>query len=173
MLGLRRLTFLNHGSEDQKGQISMRNIKIERTVAAPRTNVWAVLADYPNISAWNDGVQNSYAIGDAVEGVGAKRQCELTPSGAMQETVREWVPEEKMVIAIDNIEKMPVKTATMTFTLGDQGANTPFTMSYDYEPKGGPLAFVVAAMLSRPMDKGFNGFIDSLERAAQAQTAGG
>ncbi len=150
----------------------MRNIKIERTVAAPRANIWAVLADYPNIAAWNDGVQKSYAIGDATDGVGAQRQCELTPSGAMRETVKEWVPEEKMVIALDQIEKIPVMTATMTFTLVDHGENTSFTMSYDYDPKGGPFAFVVAAMLNRPMNKGFNGFIDSLERAAQAQTAG-
>ncbi|MGI9598298.1 MAG: SRPBCC family protein [Acidimicrobiales bacterium] len=150
----------------------MRNIKIERTVAAPRANVWAVLADYPNISEWNDGVQNSYSIGEATEGVGAQRKCELTPSGAMRETVMEWAPEDKMVIAIDQIEKMPVKDATMTFTLADHGDKTAVTMSYDYDPKGGPLAFLVAGMLSRPMNKGFNGFVDSLERAAQAQTAG-
>lgn len=150
----------------------MRNIRVARTVAAPRATVWAVLADYPNISAWNDGVQNSYAIGEALEGVGAQRQCELIPSGAMRETVKEWIPEEKMVIAIDQIEKLPLKGATMTFTLAERGEKTPFRMSYDFDPKGGPFAFVVAAMLSRPMNKGFNGFIDSLEKAAQAQTAG-
>jgi len=27
----------------------------------------------------------------------------------MRETVAEWVPEERMVIAIDKMEKMPVK----------------------------------------------------------------
>ncbi|MEM7342286.1 MAG: SRPBCC family protein [Actinomycetota bacterium] len=150
----------------------MSTITINRTVAAPRANVWAVLADYPNISVWNDGVENSYAIGEATEGVGAVRKCELTPAGVMRETVSEWVPEERMVIAIDEIEKMPVNSATMTFTLGDGGDSTPFTMSYDYEPKGGPFGFLIAAMLSRPMNKGFNGFVDSLERAARAQTAG-
>jgi len=149
----------------------MRNVKIERTVAAPQSSVWAVLADYPNIVDWNDGIKNSYAIGDAIEGVGAQRQCELVPAGAMRETVTEWVPEEKMVIAIDKIEKMPVKQASMTFTLSDGGESTPLTMNYEYEPKGGPLAFLVAALLGRQMSKGFNGFVDSLERAAQARTA--
>ena len=76
-----------------------------------------------------------------------------------------------MVIAIDQIQKMPVKGATMTFTLAARGETTPFTMSYDYEPKGGPFAFVVAAMLAKPMNKGFNGFVDNLQRAAQAQRA--
>ena len=65
--------------------------------------------------------------------------CELAPSGAMRETVTEWVPGRKMVIAIDQIEKLPVKRATMTFTLSGDGDTTPFTMSYDYDPKGGPL----------------------------------
>jgi len=148
----------------------MRNVKVERTMAAPRSSVWAVLADYPNIADWNDGVMNSYAIGDATEGVGAQRQCDLVPNGAMRmrETVAEWVPEERMVIAVDKIEKQPVKQATMTFTLSDGAETTPFTMSYDYEPKGGPLAFIFGPLMDRQMNKGFNGFIDSLEPAAQA-----
>ena len=151
----------------------MRNVKVGRTLAAPRSSVWAVLADYPNIVDWNDGVKNSYAIGDATEGVGAQRQTELVPNGAMRmrETVAEWVPEERIVIAIDKIEKQPIKQATMTFTLSDGGETTPFTMSYDYEPKGGPLAFIYGPMLDRLMKKGFNGFIDNLEPTAQARTA--
>ena len=149
----------------------MRNIKVERTVAAPPSSVWAVLADYPNIADWNDGVMNSYAIGDATQGVGAQRRTELVPTGKMRmrETVTEWVPEARMGIAIDEIEKMPVKQATMTFTLSDGGETTPLTMSYDYEPKGGPLAFVFGPLLDRQMKKGFNGFVDSLELAAQAR----
>ena len=149
----------------------MRNVTVERTVAAPRSRVWAVLADYPNIADWNDGVLNSYAIGDATEGVGAQRQTELVPNGAMRmrETVTEWVPEERMVVAIDNIEKMPVKRASQTFTLSDDGEATRFTMSYDYEPKGGPLGFILGLVMDPQMKKGFNGFIDSLEPAAQAK----
>ncbi len=151
----------------------MRNVKVERTLAAPRSSVWAVLADYPNIGDWNDGVKNSYAIGDATEGVGAQRQIELVPTGArrMKETVAEWVPEERMVIAIDKVEKLPIKQATMTFTLSDGGETTPFTMSYDYEPKGGPLAFIFGPLLDRLSNKGFYGFIDNLEPAAQARAA--
>ena len=151
----------------------MRNVTIERNVAAPPSSVWAVLADYPNIVDWNDGIKNSYAIGDATEGVGAQRQCDLAPDGTMRmrETVTEWVREHKMVIAIDQIEKMPVNAATMTFTLSSNGDTTPITMSYDYEPKGGPLAFIFGPILDRQMAKGFNGFIDSLEPAAQARAS--
>jgi uncharacterized protein YndB with AHSA1/START domain len=151
----------------------MRNVKVERTLAAPRSSLWAVLADYPNIGDWNDGVKNSYALGDATEGVGAQRQCDLVPNGKMRmrETVAEWVPEERMVIAIDKIEKQPVKQATMTFTLSEGDETTPVTMSYEYEPKGGPLAFIYGPLLDRQMKKAFHGFIDNLEPTAQARTA--
>ena len=149
----------------------MRSVVVEREVAAPRARVWAVLADYPNIFEWNDGVINSYCLGEASEGVGAQRRCELVPKGRMRmrETVEEWVPEERMVIVIDEIEKMPVRSATMTFTLADGGEATPFTMSYEYEPRGGPLGAILGPVLDRQMDKGFNGFVDGLERVAQAQ----
>jgi uncharacterized protein YndB with AHSA1/START domain len=151
----------------------MRNVKAEQTLTAQRSNVWAVLADYPNIVDWNDGIKNSYAIGDATEGVGAQRQCDIVPNGKMRmrETVSEWVPEERMVLVVDNIEKQPIKQATMTLTLSDGDETTPVTMSYDYEPKGGPLAFIFGPMLDRQMEKAFHGFMDNLESAAQARAA--
>jgi len=75
----------------------VRKLKIERTVTAPQSSVWAVLADYPNIVDWNDNIKNSYAIGDQIEGVGAQRKTELAPDGkmTMRETVTEWVPKSE------------------------------------------------------------------------------
>ena len=148
----------------------MRNVRFERTLGAPRSSVWSVLADYPNIADWNEGLTKSYAIGDATEGVGAQRQTELVPDGAMRmrETVAEWVPEEKMVLTVDKIEKMPVKRARMTFTLS--GDVTPMlTLSYDYEPKGGPLGSILGLMIDRQMKKGLSGFVNNLESEAQAR----
>lgn len=150
----------------------MRNATEQQTLAASRSSVWAVLADYPNIVDWNDGIKDSYALGDAVEGVGAQRQCEIVPNGKMQmrETVTEWVPEERMVIAIDNIVKQPVKSATMTLTLADSGDSTPFTMSYDYELKGGPLGMIFGPLVDGQMKKAFRGFMTNLESAAKGSS---
>ena len=67
----------------------MRNVKVERTLPIPRSSVWGVLADYPNIAYWNHGLENGYAIGDATEGVGAQRKIELVPAGSMREMVAE------------------------------------------------------------------------------------
>lgn len=149
----------------------MRTVTVERVVAAPQSSVWAVLADYPNIVDWNEGIVASYAIGDATEGVGAQRQCDLAPNGKMRmrETVTAWDPEEKLAVSIDNIEKMPVKAASMTFLLADRGDSTALTMRYEYDPKGGVLAAMLGPMMDKQMHKGFNGFVDNLEPAAQAR----
>ena len=152
----------------------MRNVTVKGTVDSPRPDVWAVLADYPNIVKWNEAVKESYAIGEAVEGVGAQRQVNVGAKGSIRnrETVTEWTPEERMVIAVDQIEKQPIKQATMTFTLSDSGDTTPFTMSYDYEPKGGPLSYIYGPILDRLLHKGFSAFIADLGPAAKARSAG-
>ncbi len=75
-----------------------------------------------------------------------------------------------MVIAVDQIEKQPISQATMTFTLVDDGGTTPFSMSYDYEPQGGPLALIYGPLLDRLLAKGFNDFIADLGPAAKART---
>ena len=151
----------------------MRNVTVEGTVDSPPSSVWAVLADYPNIVDWNVAVKESYAIGDQTEGVGAQRQVNVGSKGAIKnrETVTEWTPEKRMVIAVDQIEKQPIKQATMTLSLSDAGGSTPFRMSYDYEPKGGPLAFIYGPLLDRLLKKGFSAFIDDLGPAARSQTA--
>ena len=149
----------------------MRNVTVHGSVGSPRPTVWAVLADYPNIVDWNEAVKESYAIGDAVEGVGAQRQVNVGKKGAIRnrETVTEWTPEGRMVIAVDQIEKQPIKRATMTFTLADADGTTPFTMSYDYEPTGGPLSLIYGPVLDRLLRKGFSAFIADLGLAARAR----
>lgn len=146
-----------------------RNITVERSVAAPPTSVWEVLADYPNISDWSPGVLNSYAIGDQLDGVGAKRQTELAPDGSMRmrETITEWVTGQRMVIAIDEIEQQPITSATMTFALADGDESTLLTMSYDDEADA-----ELGPMLDEQFTGGFNWLIDALEQAAKARSAG-
>lgn len=144
----------------------MRRVRLTRTMRAPRSQVWRVLADYPNIADWNDGITKSYATSEATEGVGAKRHCDLAPTGSLEETIQEWQPEERLVISIDETARLPIKRGVMTFTLAEAGERTDYTMNYEYEPKGGPVASLVGVVLDGRLRKGFTGFMDQLEAAA-------
>ncbi len=146
------------------------NVRVDRRLDSPPAQVWSVLADYPNISAWNSGIKNSFSTSESTEGVGAQRHCDLAPLGGLDETIREWVPEERLAISIDRATKIPIKQGLATFSLAPDGDGTAFSLSYDYEAKGGPLSGLIARMLRGQLEKGFAGFIDELEPAAAAAT---
>ena len=146
----------------------MAEIQVSRTINASKSDVWAVLADYPNIMDWNSGIKLSKSTSEAQQGVGATRHCDLKPAGGLEETIREWEPESRLVISIDEATKIPIKSGLATFSLGDGAeGSTPFTLHYAYKTKGGPFAGIVATLMKGALKKGFSGFIDDLETAAQ------
>ncbi len=81
-----------------------RLITIEQQIAAPRADVWRVLADFPNIADWNSGVKVSRATSSATGGIGATRHCDLIPAGGLDETVTDWQDEQRLVISIDKAQ---------------------------------------------------------------------
>lgn len=140
----------------------MREIKVERDIRAPRGAVWAVLADFPNISDWNTGVKASESTSEAVEGLGATRHCDLAPIGGLEETITGWTPESQLVVRIDKASKLPIKSGTATFDLGESDAGTtPTTLTYSYEAQLG-----MGPVLDRQLTKGFETFLEDLETAA-------
>ncbi len=151
----------------------MRSITVSRSIPAPRSAVWAVLADFSNIADWNTGVKKSFATGDAPVGVGATRHCDLAPMGELEETIAEWHPEEKLVVSIDSATKLPLKRAVATFTLegGDGDDPTTVGVDYSYEPRFGPIGRLMGGLLDKQFTKGFTGFLTDLDTAARASAA--
>jgi uncharacterized protein YndB with AHSA1/START domain len=145
----------------------MNELTLNRNIDAPRTAVWNVLADFPNIASWNSGVKKSHATG-AETGLGAQRHCDLSPAGGVEETVRAWEPESKMAVSIDSAKGLPLKSGLATFDLADDGDATAITMEYTYETKWGVLGKLMKPVLHKRFQKGFNGFIDDLETAAKS-----
>jgi uncharacterized protein YndB with AHSA1/START domain len=142
----------------------MRNIHVSRQLDAPREAIWAVLADFHNIYIWNSGVKASHDTGDGTIGLGAQRHCELAPLGTLKETIAEWHPNEKLVVSIDSATKLPIENGAATFTLSDHET----AIDYAYRPKG-IVGKVMGPILDRQLRKGFGGFLDDLEKAAQQQ----
>lgn len=144
----------------------MRSIQVTRPTDAPREAVWAVLADFPNISEWNSGVKASHDTGDGVVGLGARRHCDLAPIGGLEETITGWEPNEQLIVNIDSATKLPISNGAATFTLGDGET----TIDYAYEPKG-PIGRLSGPLLDRQLRKGFAGFLSDLEQAARQRPA--
>ena len=134
----------------------------------PRSAAWAVLADFPNIASWNSGVSKSFATSDATGGVGAQRHCDLSPAGTLEETVRVWEPESRMVVSIDSATKLPIRRGEVSFTLTGDGDRSATTIDYRYETRWGAVGRLMGPMIDSQLTKGFSGFLVDLESAAGA-----
>lgn len=146
----------------------MRSIKVSKRISAAPATVWAVLADFPNIAAWNSVVTKSFSTSDSTSGVGAQRHCDLAPFGALEETVKEWDEASRLVISIDSAKKLPMAHGLATFTLSPAGEETNVTIDYAYQPKFGFVGQILGSIaLDGQFTKGFNGFLKDLDKAAR------
>ena len=144
----------------KKQQLSKR-IEVTRTMNLPRSEIWKVLADFPNIHVWNSGVKHSEATSESIEGVGAERMCKFVPFGQATEIVAEWVENERMVVDVITVKGMPLKRASASFQLSGDDQTT-VTIVYRFQPSlmgHGPIFRMM-------MRKGFTGFLADLETAA-------
>lgn len=145
----------------------MRTIEVKRHIEAPQGDVWAVLADFPNIASWNTGVKKSFSTSDATEGVGAKRHCDLSPMGALEETIQVWEPEARLEISIDSAEGLPIHHGLAKFVLKPSESGTHVSVVYSYQPKFGFLGQIMGRLaIDGQLTKGFAGFLKDLDRAA-------
>ena len=149
----------------------MRSISTTSVITAPRSAVWAVLADFPNVADWNTGVKKSYATSETSNGVGAQRHCDIAPAGQLEETILKWEPETMMAISIDSAKKMPIKSALGTFTLEDRGDSTRVRLDFEYHARFGPIGTLLSPLLDKQFAKSFDGYMTDLQAAVQAATS--
>ena len=146
----------------------MRSIKVSRQIPSAPAEIWAVLADFPNIATWNTGVAKSFATSDSTGGVGAQRHCDLAPFGELEETVKEWDDTRRMVISIDSAKRLPIAHGEVTFVLSPAEDATEVSVDYTYKPKFGLLGQILGSLaLDGQLTKGFKGFLKDLDTASR------
>ena len=134
--------------------------------------MWEVLDDFANIQQYTSQVKTSVLEGDTPTGVGATRFCELAPFGSTSETIREYVPNEKMVIELYDINGLPIKGTMSTFTVKALSEDqTELTFSSQVRPKGGIASGFVGKRLEKRLPKGTQSLLADFARAAEEKTA--
>jgi uncharacterized protein YndB with AHSA1/START domain len=145
-----------------------RVVRVERSIPAAPSDVWAVLADLPNHASWRNDVKVSRMLGEATSGVGARRHLDLAPVGGLDETVLDWEEGHKMVVAVDKATVVPVKSGEATLVVDREGDDeSKVTWEFRYVPKGGPFGRVIGAVADRQLTKVFRGVLADLEDAAR------
>ncbi len=128
----------------------MTSIARSITVNAERRQVWAALADFGGIAAWNPGVKASKLTSTRTAGPDITRECQLAPMGTVQERVVEWIDERLLSIEIYEFKNVPgMRSALATFELTAVAEGTKVTMHMDYRVGLGPLGAGMNAMMMR------------------------
>ena len=122
------------------------------TVDAPRSAVWSALADVGNVEAWNPGVSSARLTSETEQGVGATRECVLSPMGTVQERVTAWLHERLVTVEIYERKRLPaVRRAMATIELDSGAGQTTVRCRLDYEVGLGPAGRSLNASLLRRM----------------------
>lgn len=134
------------------------------SINAPREKVWSVLARLDAIHHYDPGVMQSTVISSSTEGIGAARQCDLTPGGWFKERITEWAPCEALTFELVECT-LPVKKLTYRYTLKPEGGGTLVTQRMEYDLKFGPVGKLMDVLIIRQKwDAGIKGFFAGLKQ---------
>ena len=132
-------------------------------IQAPPEQVWLALGKLDALDQYDPGVKKSEVLAGPATGIGASRQCELTPGGWFRERVTEWQPHE--TIAFELFEcTLPIRRLKHSYTLIADGGATVVHQRMEYELKFGPVGKLMDAMMVRKKwDAGIKGFFAGLK----------
>ena len=137
-------------------------------INAPREKVWSVLASLDALDQYDPGIRKSKIVSSQKEGLGAARQCDLTPGGWFKERVAEWRPHEGLAFELFECT-LPVRRLKHSYTLTPDSGGTVVNQRMEYELKFGPLGRLMdAVMVRRKWNNGIQGFFAGLKRYVEA-----
>jgi hypothetical protein len=125
----------------------MTHVTVERTVNLPSEQIWPILADFGGAYKFHPLVAHSPLIGDRTTGLGAQRRCEFYDGNHVTEEIVSWDEGRSMVVEITE-GSMPLNCATAKIELSPAGpGKTTLLFSMNYEPKFGPLGWVMDKLM--------------------------
>ncbi len=144
----------------------MSTITREIWIDAPKSDVWAVLADFGNIYRFNPTVPRSYSTNDLSSGLGATRHCDLNIDGAsVEERIIEWHDGQKMGVEIYDGQKTPPwRNAIAELSVAERDGGTVVRGKLSYDMKYGPIGALMDRFMIQPQfGKAFGGIFAGLK----------
>jgi len=129
----------------------MATVTKSTTIAAPPSEVWAVLADFDAISAWAPNVDHSCLLSTQTEGIGMVRRIQ-TGRATVVETVKIYEPGSTIGYSIAGLPSV-IDSVTNTWTVEESGGATEVTLTTEIDAGVRPPQKAVARGLGRVLGK--------------------
>jgi hypothetical protein len=113
--------------------------------------VWRKLADFGGVHRFHPVVDTVDLLSENNEGVGAKRRCNFYDGKSVIETVTEWDPGHRQVVALSDFS-MPLKSGTAELSVRRLGpSECEARIAMTVVPKFGPFGWLMGQMMMKPM----------------------
>ncbi|MBK9072504.1 MAG: SRPBCC family protein [Myxococcales bacterium] len=144
---------------------------LENTIRIKATpqQVWQALGQLDALEKYDSGVKKSTLLDGPKEGMGATRQCDLTPGGWFRERVTDWKPGATLAFELTACT-LPVKALRHSYRFEVDGAETIVTQKMEYQLKFGPLGALMDVLMVRiQWNSGIKSFFAGLKAHVEQQ----
>ena len=144
---------------------------VERTAAvtASPADVWAVLADFGDISQWAGNVDHSCLLSDQTEGVGMTRRIQ-TDRSTVVETVVTWEPGSMLSYRIGGLPPV-IRSVTNTWLLVDSHDTTTVSLTTEIDAGPRPPQQLIAKAVGKRLASASEQMLDGLAREVGGRRA--
>jgi carbon monoxide dehydrogenase subunit G len=130
-------------------------------IAGPSEQVWAMLADFGEISRWAPNVDHSCLTTEQAEGVGCVRRVQIGRSALLEQVVQ-WEAGERLAYAIQGLPPV-VRSAVNTWTVEADEGSTTVTLTTQVDAGPRPPQQAVARVIGKAMAKASRQMLDGLK----------
>lgn len=146
-------------------------LRASTTIDAPKSDVWAMLADFDNVAAWAPGVTESHGIAKKDLGVGHGRHCEIEGFGGIDEIITQWQQQESFAYSFSPVG--PLKDGESHWTLTDLGnGKTRLQLALTFNLRFGLLGqLMYSLMVRRKLSQSLPKTAEAAKRQIEASRA--
>jgi ligand-binding SRPBCC domain-containing protein len=149
---------------------SMRVLSRQTVIQAPRSAVWAALADFGNVDAWAPNMRSCELTGDRTTGIGTRRRMRHAWGFVFEEVVTDWVDEEGFSFNVLSAP-FPMIHVQESWQLAGNGRETHVTTNVRYAMSLGLVGRVldqqlVQFIVQHEMKTGLRGLASYVEQNA-------
>lgn len=127
----------------------MPGFKIERLIDAPADVVWSIISDVEGYAEIAPNLSKAKIVSG--EGAGMQRQCWDTRGGTWREDCVLWEEGHRYSMVVDTSDyPYPFTKMQGTWGMEEQSNGVLVTMQFDYQPKYGPLGWLMDQFYIKP-----------------------
>jgi len=133
-------------------------------IAASPEKVWTILSDLTSVQFYNPDVASARFASKQKEGVGASRECNLRPKGAVTERVTVWEPKSSLGLEVTKSD-WPIVFMKWQTNLAPDNGGTRLSQDIEYQLKFGVIGRLMDSLvMRRKLDNAIREVFSNLKR---------